>query len=115
MEGKRILVVEDEFLLSEMICLEISASDMVPIGPAARLDQALRLANEARLDAALLDVVLGDGLVSFPVCEVLTRRSVPFLFLTGTRERIPARYSAAKVVEKPYRPADLMAALTLLW
>ena len=115
MQGKRILVVEDNFLLSEVLCVEISASEMVPVGPASRLDEALKLANEARIDAALIDVDLGDGIVSFPVCDVLTRRSVPFLFVTGTRDRIPAKFSAAAVVEKPFNPADLMAALTLLW
>jgi DNA-binding response OmpR family regulator len=88
---------------------------MVPVGPASRLDEALKLANEAHIDAALVDVNLGEGIVSFPVCDVLTRRSVPFLFVTGTRDQIPAKFSAATVVEKPYSPADLMAALTLLW
>jgi DNA-binding response OmpR family regulator len=88
---------------------------MVPVGPALRLDQALKLANEARIHAALIDVDLGGGIVSFPVCDVLTRRSVPFLFMTGTRDQILAKFSAAAVVEKPYSPADLMAALTLLW
>jgi hypothetical protein len=76
---------------------------------------ALKLASEARIDAALIDVHLGDGLLSFPVCDVLTRRSVPFLFVTGTRVDIPAKFCDAAVVEKPYSPADLMAALTLLW
>jgi DNA-binding response OmpR family regulator len=115
MEGKRILIVEDEVLLSEMLCIEIRASEMVPVGPASCLDVALRLANEARIDAALIDVNLEDGIVSFPVCDVLTRRSVPFLFVTGARVQIPAKFSAVEVVEKPYSPADLMAALTLLW
>jgi DNA-binding response OmpR family regulator len=113
-QRKRILIIEDELPLSEMLCIEISASEMVPVGPASRLDEALKLANEARIDAALVDVDLGDGIVSFPVCDVLTRRSIPFLFVTGTRDRIPAKFSAAAVVEKPYWPADLMAALTLL-
>jgi DNA-binding response OmpR family regulator len=114
-QRKRVLVVEDEFLLGEMLCIEISESEMVPVGPASRLDEALKLANEARIDAALVDVDLGAGIVSFPVCDVLTRRSVPFLFVTGTRARIPAKFSAAAVIEKPYRPADLMAALAQLW
>ena len=71
---KRVLVVEDNFLLSEMLCVEISASGMVPVGPASRLDEALELANEARIDAALVDVNLGE--VSLP--NILSRDSRPW-------------------------------------
>ena len=101
MRGKRILIVEGELLLSEMLCIEIGASEMVPVGLASHLERALKLANAARIDAALIDVDLGGGIVSFPVGDVLTRRSVPFLFVAGTKDRIPAKFSAAAVVEKP--------------
>jgi len=43
------------------------------VGPAAKMDEALRLASQAPLDAAILDVNVG-GAVVFPVADVLQQR-----------------------------------------
>ena len=52
------------------------------VGPAAKMDEALRLASQAPLDAAILDVNVG-GAVVFPVADVLQQRGIPIIFATG--------------------------------
>ena len=80
---------------------------------AARVAAALCLADEAPLDAAILDVNLA-GELSYPVAESLRRRGVPFIFATnhGDRDVLAARFGAVPVLRKPYPPDALAEALT---
>jgi DNA-binding response OmpR family regulator len=78
----RVLIVEDETMVSMLI--EDMTSDLGAevVGPAAKFEQAMALALEADFDLAVLDVNL-DGLVVYPVADVLRDRGIPFIFLTG--------------------------------
>ena len=110
----RILVVEDGYLLAEQICDTLARNDMVPVGPAPTLLQALSLARFEQIDAAILDVRLASEALVFPVCDVLRARGIPFLFLTGFSDAVAAAGMGAPVIAKPFENADLMAALRLL-
>ena len=63
----KILVVEDNYLLAEVICDFVAECGMQPIGPATGLDRGLLYARAAPLDGAILDINL-DGRLSFPIC-----------------------------------------------
>jgi CheY-like chemotaxis protein len=80
--GSRILVVEDEFLISLLIedILQEHGCDVV--GPAATVEHAMRLTGDSGFDAALLDVNLGDETV-YPVADALVEAGVPFVFVTA--------------------------------
>lgn len=110
----RILVVEDEMLVAMNIEDMLHELGHFVVGIAARLGPALALAGEADLDAAMLDVNLA-GERSFPVADLLAARGIPFLFATGYGRRgIEERFSDAPVLQKPFRAADLSAALRTL-
>ena len=80
---RRILVVEDEFLLMEDLCRDLQDAGAVVVGPAPSVAQALALIEtEPAIDAAILDVNLG-GEMAFPVADALQRRDCPFVFTTG--------------------------------
>lgn len=80
---RRILVVEDEALLAELLCEELAGVGAVVVGPAATVQHALEMiAAEARLDAAILDVNLA-GDCAEPVAVLLEARKVPVLLTTG--------------------------------
>src|SRR5690606_37453024 len=82
-----------------------------PVGPAMRLEQAMTLAREEALDAALLDVNLGDA-KSFAAAEILRERGVPFVFLTGYGAGgLPEEWRSSPTLEKPFEPHHLAAAL----
>ncbi|WP_235911432.1 response regulator [Croceibacterium soli] len=111
LEGKTVLLVEDESLVS-MLAEEILMEAGCEVILAMRLDRALEVARSAEIDCALLDVNLGNGATSFPVAQVLSERGVPFIFVSGYGTHgIDGAYANAPVVQKPYRPDLLLSAL----
>jgi DNA-binding LytR/AlgR family response regulator len=82
LNGRNVLVVEDEYLLAGEACAEFEAQGAIVIGPAANVEQALQLVEANRIDAALLDIRLRDDFV-FPVAQLLLDKGVPFFFVTG--------------------------------
>lgn len=112
LEGKRVLVVEDEpivAMLIEDMLLDLGAE---VIGPAARVDQALALVESEQFDLAVLDVNLA-GQRSYSVADLLIERGIPFVFATGYGEAGAGEaYGDIAVLQKPYRQADVETALT---
>ena len=80
--GLRVLVVEDEMMVSMLIEDMLSDLGCAVVGPASRLDEAMQLASSADLDCAVLDVNLG-GQPIFPHDDLLRERGRPFAFATG--------------------------------
>jgi PAS domain S-box-containing protein len=102
--GSRVLVAEDETLLTMVIESALSEAGAELIGPAGTLAEAVSLARAEPLDAAVLDVNL-DGEAVFPVADLLRERGVPFVFATGYAAdmAIPARHRDIPRLPKPYR------------
>jgi len=113
LEGLNILAVEDEMLVAMMLedILEDAGCNVIVAG---HLDQALILAQERDLDAAILDENL-HGTRSYPVADALIARAIPFIFATGYGEtNLRELYPGRTVIAKPYRDHDVIAALTAL-
>jgi DNA-binding response OmpR family regulator len=115
LQGARILVVEDNFLVAEAVCDLLRNKGCVVVGPAPRLERGLRLARDEELDAALLDINL-NGERCFPIAEALRSRNVPFIFLTGYDDSImiPAPLRQAPLLCKPVTDFKLIATLRAL-
>lgn len=111
LSGLRILVVEDEFVIAlstETALRDLGCTDVVV---ALHLPDAVEIAKQQQLDAALLDVNLAGSEV-FPVADVLVRRGIPFIFLTGYGpEVIRADLRHHYLVRKPFQPRDIKGAL----
>jgi PAS domain S-box-containing protein len=110
--GRRILLVEDEVLVSAEMALTLKAAGYDVAGPASTLQAATSLAHDADIEVAVLDINLG-GELSFPVADILVARGVPFVFITGYEHDrlIPGRFGHAPVVSKPYPAGALERAL----
>lgn len=106
-EGRLVLVVEDEMTIALMIeemLLDLGAQ---VIGPESRLDAALRLAAEATLDAAILDVNIRGG-NSYPVADILAERGIPFIFCSGYDDwALEERHRHRPRLNKPYSLMEL--------
>ena len=109
-----ILIVEDEMMLAMLQEDQLRDLGYDSI-KAARVAAALRLADQAPLDAAILDVNLA-GETSYPVAESLRRRGIPFIFATnhGDRDVLATRFGAVPVLSKPYPPNALAQALAAI-
>lgn len=109
--GKRILLAEDEAILAMSMEDLLTDAGCVVVGPAMSLAEAQRLAIDAEIDAAVLDINLGEG-DSFGVARLLRGRSVPFCFSTGYGfSGLPPEFTAVPVLQKPYRCEALCALL----
>jgi DNA-binding response OmpR family regulator len=75
--GLRVLVVEDEMMVSMLIEDMLEDLGCTVVGPAARLDEALALARDTEIDCAVLDVNLG-GQPIFPLADYLREKGAPF-------------------------------------
>jgi len=113
--GRRILLVEDELLISCLLEDMLEDLGCTLVGPASRIDQALQLVAGEAIDAVILDVSL-DQQLSYPVADALVARSIPFLFSTGyDRDRLRDGYRAFAMLQKPFHPSELAKVLTGLF
>jgi DNA-binding response OmpR family regulator len=107
----RVLIVEDEAMISMLIEDMVLDFGSEIVGPASKIDQAMALAQGERLDAAILDVNV-DGEAVFCVAETLIDRGVSVIFATGYGTRgLPERFRDTPVLAKPFSYADLAATL----
>jgi CheY-like chemotaxis protein len=109
--GLRVLVVEDEMMVSMLIEDMLTDLGCSVIGPASRLDEAFELAKTSDLDCAVLDVNLG-GQPIFPLADLLRERGRPFAFATGYGDAgLREVDKGTPVLQKPFREGDLARVL----
>ena len=108
--GKRILLVEDEFVVAAMAEDMLTELGATVIGPANTIAIGLRLAEAATIDAAVLDVNM-DGERIDPVAQVLSARGIPIVFATGYGDGALGRTHEALILDKPYTQEQLANAL----
>jgi DNA-binding NtrC family response regulator len=114
--GYRALVVEDEALIAEDLRELLTEAEGVTIGPAATVREARLLIKQGLpVDAALLDVNLGDGVVT-PILEALSARGIPTVVYTGGAipEDVRQRHPDLIALSKPVLPARLIGELRKL-
>ena len=105
--GLRVLVVEDEMMVSMLIEDMLHDLGCTVVGPASRLEDAIALVESAELDCAVLDVNLG-GQPIFPLADLLRQRGAPFAFATGYGDAgLRDADKGSPVLLKPFREVDL--------
>lgn len=102
--GKRVLVVEDNFLIATEIVESLEMANAVVLGPCGNLEDAgLQVAHS---ELAILDVDI-RGRNSFALADRLLRLDVPYIFFTGyDRLLLPERFALIDVITKP-QPSEI--------
>ncbi len=113
----RVLIVEDEPKLREVLCDYFTSKGDCPI-PAADGLQALELIGQEDIDAILLDIMM-PGLDGFAVCRAVRRKKdTPIIFLTALSDEEDKLYGyelgADDYVTKPYSLSVLYAKTSAL-
>lgn len=109
-----ILVVEDEWIIAELIAVTLQDDGYEVIGPVGSVAEAMRLIKVGHVRAALLDVCLGSE-QSFPIADELLATNVPFAFMTGFGAvDLPPKYRGFATLGKPIAPGELVKALRRL-
>lgn len=114
--GRRVLVVEDEFLAALTMTDFLESIGCEVVGPAARLSIALELARSESIDVAVLDINIAGEMV-WPVAEELGRRKVPFVFLTAYAKAdvLPLGFADAPCLAKPLMQQRLLGVFHAIW
>jgi CheY-like chemotaxis protein len=112
MSARRILIIEDEHMLAKALSRALHGMGAEIVGMAATVEQALKLVEAIpEVDGALLDINL-RGVRAYSVADALAGRGVPFVFTTGySSPVIPDRYRHVTVLQKPFEPHEIIAAL----
>ena len=102
LKDRRVLVVEDEYMMADDLRRDLEKFGAHVVGPVARVSDALSLlGSEDTLDGVILDVNLGGEKV-FPVADALRARGIRFVFSTGYDEwALPDAYKDVPRCEKP--------------
>jgi CheY-like chemotaxis protein len=108
LEGRRILLVEDEVLVALMAADMLEELGAIVVGPAHRLADGLDLASRETIDAAILDINLNDQR-SDPIAARLTERRIPVIFASGYANN--AAPPGFPLIGKPYSVCQLRQAL----
>jgi CheY-like chemotaxis protein len=112
LRDRRILVVEDEYLIAMMLRDALEDVGSVVVGPVPSVEKAIKtIAADPNIDAAILDVNLG-GVMAYPVAEALVARNIPFVFTTGYEDgTLRALFPNIRSCHKPYLFPNMEKAL----
>jgi CheY-like chemotaxis protein len=102
MRQAAIFLLEDEALIRMMIAGMLEELGHSVVAEAGNIHDGERLAQTAAFDLALLDInVGGDNIV--PVAEIVEKRGLPSLFITGYAESgLPEPFREWPILRKPF-------------
>jgi response regulator RpfG family c-di-GMP phosphodiesterase len=81
--GRVILIVEDEFLVGELMRGLLLRANAEVIGPIRDAGEAMAIARHHKMSGVLLDVELAENSTSAGVAEILCERRIPFIVISG--------------------------------
>jgi CheY-like chemotaxis protein len=97
----KILIVDDEPLITAMVEDWLSELGHVVVGPAHNLAKALEL-GQSDIDVAIVDVSLGKD-NSYPLVDALIAQGLPLALATGHgQDGIDPRYRTQPTLRKPF-------------
>lgn len=109
LSGKRVLIVEDNPAIAFDLDDLLKSQGATPVGPALDLPSAMELASKNPLDAAILDINLGDDWV-WPLAHELKGHTVPFAFISAecSQEELPEDFQDNTCLDKPAREDEII-------
>jgi len=110
LQGLRILVVEDTWLVAKAMKTALEGMGMMVAGPAANAADAERLVAEARPDLAVVDVNL-KGEMAYGLIDWMHDRGIRVVVVSGYALLPGSTQKAAAVLQKPFSGAELQATL----
>ena len=114
--GRRVLVVEDEYILADDLRQILDQNGFEALGPLPSMAEALGIINnDERIDCAIMDINL-RGEVAFPLSSALMKRKIPFLFTTGYGSaQIPSEFNSIARLEKPFMASELISEIETIF
>jgi DNA-binding NtrC family response regulator len=111
MRWPRIMVVEDDILVSAALEIALESKHCHVLGPVATLEDAHELLEASNPDFALIDYQLAAATTE-DLLASLNARHIPTCVLTGVHaDELPEAYAECAVLQKPFHLEALLDAL----
>ena len=111
LDGLRVLIVEDSWHVSSGLRRLLEGRGATVDGPVATTADAMRLVSESAPDAAIVDINLRDGELSYELIDWLQDRGIRIVVLTGYADVSLQAGKVAVILQKPARDEVLIASL----
>jgi DNA-binding response OmpR family regulator len=101
--GGSVFLVEDEVMIRMMVADMLEELGYRVVAEAGEINEAMKLAQTAEFDIAILDVNVNGKVIS-PVAELIQARNRPFIFATGYGSSgLPEQYRDRPALQKPFQ------------
>lgn len=117
MDKKKILIVEDEFIIADVLNNILKTAGYDVCGIADSVKEALEMIDKFKPGFVLLDIYLKGKLTGIDLAHRLTEMNIPFIYISANSNQ--KVLEAAKVtnpygfVIKPFREKDVLLALDI--
>jgi DNA-binding response OmpR family regulator len=101
--GGSVFLVEDEVMIRMMVADMLEELGYRVVAEAGEIGEAMKLAQTADFDIAILDVNVNGKVIS-PVAELISARNRPFIFATGYGSSgLPEEFRDRPALQKPFQ------------
>jgi CheY-like chemotaxis protein len=105
--GKDSVMIADEVMIRMMVADMLEELGYSVAAEAGEINEAIRLAQSAEFDLAILDVNVNGKVIS-PVAELIDSRNIPFIFATGYGSSgLPEEFRDRPALQKPFQVETL--------
>jgi len=109
--GGSVFLVEDEVMIRMMVADMLEELGYHVAAEAGEIGEAIKLAQSADFDLAILDVNVNGKMIS-PVADLIKARQRPFIFATGYGSSgLPEEYRDRPSLQKPFQIETLAQAI----
>ncbi len=119
MKNLKVLIVEDELIIAEMLLEMLQGEQVTCIQVASSFSEGLQLLANHRFDVVFMDVRIGEGKTGVDLAEIIRQKyDMNIIFTTSYSDPKTLQSIAAirpdMYVSKPYRISDVRAALNIV-
>ena len=105
------LIIEDEFFITMVMEDALRPLGYDSFDVADGVAEAVQAAEERCPDLVVADQRLADGRGTDAVLAICSGKTIPVVFVTGSAEEVAEVLPSAIIVQKPFQPANVHAAV----
>ena len=117
MKKKKILIVEDEFIIADVLKSILQTADYEVCGLADNVKEALTLIDQFKPGLVLLDIYLKGKLTGIDLAHRLSQANIPFIYISANSNQKVLEAAKATnpygFVIKPFREKDVLLAVDI--
>jgi two-component SAPR family response regulator len=103
----RVLIIENDFLIAEMIHDMVRDLGYTVTRTVHRMPSALKELSKENFDGALVNIGIDEQKHGVDIADILTEMGMPFGFITGYAHSLVDRHADVPLLQKPFSARQL--------